>query len=274
MTCNRAVFLSLAIIVFLLLWWCIPVAIAHYFGNYTYAGAFGDIFGTVNALFSGLALFAVVGTLFLQLQELKSEREHRHRLEEDERTSIETAANTAKLQAVTSLASHYYRMMEDANANGNDDFASECRDETQTCIDRAVSLLGSMGERGFNNVRVLSRGQYAARRLNEIAEELQRKWDVVRQKDNTGVATKMFNEIFAKLQEWEASFETVSDKSKIMKAIDRLAIKPGDTYREYRREKSLKDWQNWMKDKSTHVASLLSAVRQFSEDHDDSSSKE
>lgn len=45
------------------------------YDNQTDRGAFGDMFGAVNALFSGLALAGVIYTIFLQSKELSLQRE-------------------------------------------------------------------------------------------------------------------------------------------------------------------------------------------------------
>lgn len=44
-------------------------------GAFSAAGTFGDAFGTINALFSGLALAAVAATLWLTQQQIELQRE-------------------------------------------------------------------------------------------------------------------------------------------------------------------------------------------------------
>ena len=57
-------------------WWATPYVIEKYFGIYNLEckGQFGDIFGSVNALFSGLAFFGVVYALYLQRKEIHAQK--------------------------------------------------------------------------------------------------------------------------------------------------------------------------------------------------------
>lgn len=57
-------------------------------------GTFGDMFGSVNALFSGLALAGIILTILLQRKELKLQREELR----DTRIEFETQNETLKLQ--------------------------------------------------------------------------------------------------------------------------------------------------------------------------------
>lgn len=57
-------------------------------------GTFGDMFGSVNALFSGLALAGIILTILLQRKELKLQREELR----ETRTEFETQNETLKLQ--------------------------------------------------------------------------------------------------------------------------------------------------------------------------------
>lgn len=60
----------------------------------TQRGTFGDMFGSVNALFSGLALAGIVLTILLQRKELKLQREELR----DTRKEFETQNETLKIQ--------------------------------------------------------------------------------------------------------------------------------------------------------------------------------
>jgi hypothetical protein len=53
----------------------VGLAVYLFFGKWNEAGVFGDAFGAVNALFSGLALAGVIVAIFLQRIELRYQRE-------------------------------------------------------------------------------------------------------------------------------------------------------------------------------------------------------
>lgn len=58
-----------------IIWIASASGIILFFGVPSTAGEFGDLFGAINALFSGLALACVIYTIFLQHKELKLQRE-------------------------------------------------------------------------------------------------------------------------------------------------------------------------------------------------------
>lgn len=69
---------ALAIIVVALvitLWTITPFAVRMLYPDITHQGQFGDLFGSVNALFSGLAFVGVIFAILLQREELKLQRQ-------------------------------------------------------------------------------------------------------------------------------------------------------------------------------------------------------
>ena len=70
---------SVRILIFLvvlvvLLWLGTPMVITHMIPDSAVQGQFGDLFGAVNALFSGLAFAGLFYTIYLQRQELALQR--------------------------------------------------------------------------------------------------------------------------------------------------------------------------------------------------------
>lgn len=84
-------------------------------------GQFGDMFGSVNSLFSGLAFGGVIYTIFLQRQELALQRREleltrtqlaraadaQEKSEKALTLQVETLQRTAQLNALSSLIEHY-----------------------------------------------------------------------------------------------------------------------------------------------------------------------
>ena len=73
MTANKRntqidVILVLAFVIVVVFWLATPFLVEHFVGTQGFArqGQFGDLFGSINALFSGLAFFGVVAALSLQ----------------------------------------------------------------------------------------------------------------------------------------------------------------------------------------------------------------
>ena len=94
------------------------------------SGQFGDMFGGLNALFSGLAFLGVVYAIFLQREELGLQRKEleltREELkrtakaqEKSERALSKQAASlkiTAKLNGLSSILQHYNTLIELTNS--------------------------------------------------------------------------------------------------------------------------------------------------------------
>jgi hypothetical protein len=66
-------FIKIAI-AFLILSVIFPFSVNYFFNNWQNSGTFGDTFGALNALFSGLALAGVIVTILIQRSELKHQR--------------------------------------------------------------------------------------------------------------------------------------------------------------------------------------------------------
>lgn len=62
-------------IIVLSVWILSGSIIYFYFSDWQNRGAFGDMFGAINALFSGFAFLGVIITIFLQKKELEYQRE-------------------------------------------------------------------------------------------------------------------------------------------------------------------------------------------------------
>ena len=67
--------LLLLFAVILLIWIVSGFGTYHFFITWDERGTFGDMFGAINALFSGLAFAGVIYAIFLQRKELELQRE-------------------------------------------------------------------------------------------------------------------------------------------------------------------------------------------------------
>lgn len=99
----------------------------------TIRGTFGDMFGGVNALFSGLAFCGIIITILLQSSELKLQREeireNRAELERTTKVQIEQGKSlnrqaenlkiSAKLSALNTLVNYYTEKAKISNSSDN-----------------------------------------------------------------------------------------------------------------------------------------------------------
>jgi hypothetical protein len=63
--------IMVASLILLVFWWCIPWASRFLTASIAEAGQFGDSFGSVNALFTGLAFLGALFAIYLQIDERK-----------------------------------------------------------------------------------------------------------------------------------------------------------------------------------------------------------
>lgn len=73
-----------------LIWAISIIPLMYIYPNLPERGTFGDSFGLVNSLFSGLALAGIIYTIFLQKKELKLQREELHETREEFKIQNET----------------------------------------------------------------------------------------------------------------------------------------------------------------------------------------
>lgn len=92
------ILLSVGVVgLFALSWWWL----AYYINNTTEQGLFGDQFGAVNALFSGLAFAGLIFTIILQKKELALQREELTQTREElkgQKEQLEEQNKTLKIQ--------------------------------------------------------------------------------------------------------------------------------------------------------------------------------
>jgi hypothetical protein len=121
-------FILLAIAIFL--FQCaVGVAMLLLIPDWTHRGTFGDMFGAVNALFSGLAFAGIIYTITLQRQELSLQREElaltRNELartavaQEKSELALAAQAQAATVSARLSAANYLYSEAEKTIASIN-----------------------------------------------------------------------------------------------------------------------------------------------------------
>lgn len=83
----------------LLVTWLVP--------TWSDRGTFGDMFGAVNSLFSGLAFAGVIYTILLQQQELSLQREEMRLARQEARRIADSSSMTAEIAALAEIIKYY-----------------------------------------------------------------------------------------------------------------------------------------------------------------------
>ena len=103
---KKIISLSIGFLLILIVWIAFPYALKCYFDQFHSAadwqklGTFGDSFGALNTLFSGLALSGLAVSILLQISELKKLQSK----EVDTAAQVAAQSNTLRITALL----HYY----------------------------------------------------------------------------------------------------------------------------------------------------------------------
>lgn len=116
------------------------------FDKWSARGTFGDMFGAVNSLFSGLALAGIVYAIFLQRRDLKIQRDDLELTRKElERSADAQEYSTQILKRQLEVMSQEYEFMINKEEKESEPFF--------------ISEGGQIGrEKGINNVRVINTG--------------------------------------------------------------------------------------------------------------------
>ena len=107
----------ITLFVVLALWFSTPFIVKHYFSVIAERGQFGDIFGSINALFSGLAFSGLIYTIFLQREEISKLEKSQKESEKILKAQAFSLEQSAKLSAISILYNHYSIELESFPAN-------------------------------------------------------------------------------------------------------------------------------------------------------------
>lgn len=133
-------YLLIAAVVVIALWIATPFVVSWHMGKAPLTpGEFGDMFGTTNALFSGLALIGIVAAILLQQQELKQSTTELRNSARALTRQVELAADTARIQTLPILISVQKTRVETCGGNDFEHFAKREFNEAWI-LDRIVAM--------------------------------------------------------------------------------------------------------------------------------------
>ncbi|MBI9084695.1 MAG: hypothetical protein JEZ11_13955 [Desulfobacterales bacterium] len=110
---RRIKIIFICAIIFVILSW---FACYWYLVGNEFRGTFGDMFGTINALFSGLAFAGVIYTILLQTQELKYQREDNAMTREQLKRSAQAQEESMNIYAQQADAAYWAAKLSGLNS--------------------------------------------------------------------------------------------------------------------------------------------------------------
>lgn len=151
----KYIFNSFAVLVGLTfaVWFFSGLAIIYFIDDWGDRGTFGDLFGAVNALFSGLAFAGLLYSLFenkkqimaqqeellLNRQELLKARKIQEKTEKAIEAQVSQMKNTARLSGLNTLVNYFTAKINDAKSTDEEiKHAIEKRREAIREIDRLI----------------------------------------------------------------------------------------------------------------------------------------
>ena len=131
------------------LWGLSALVIGWVLDDWTVRGTFGDLFGAVNALFSGLAFAGLIYTIVLQRREIEANREEIKKTNKAQKHTqrvmdgqLEQMQHTTRLTALNSLMDYFNRQIADPSSSEEKVArAREKRRETVAEIDHMINRI-------------------------------------------------------------------------------------------------------------------------------------
>jgi hypothetical protein len=142
---------------FVVLIWLLSGLIIYFSAsNWGDRGAIGDLFGAVNALFSGLAFAALIYTIILQREEIRLNRSEIELNRKELKKSVTVQQNsqkalreqvtqthlTAKINAMSTVINYYNTQV--ANVNNSPELIEKARTKRRDLIKQMDDLIDGM----------------------------------------------------------------------------------------------------------------------------------
>lgn len=150
--------LTKMIVLVLIIWVLSTVLILFGLDNWSERGTFGDLFGAVNALFSGLAFAGLIYTIVLQKQDLELQRNeislNRTELKKTAKAQqnsekalieqVEQMKVASKLNALKTLIDYYNLQI--ANPNNSPEIILKAKEKRKVTIREIDILIDRIGD--------------------------------------------------------------------------------------------------------------------------------
>ncbi len=149
------------IVLVILIWIVSTIVILLSLDNWSDRGTFGDLFGAVNALFSGLAFAGLIYTIYLQKQDLIIQRReielNRNELKKAAKAQqhsekalvdqVEQMKISAKLNALNTLINYYNTQI--SNSNNSEEIITKAKLKRRETIFEIDALIDRVSDTEF-----------------------------------------------------------------------------------------------------------------------------
>jgi len=140
----------------IIIWLLSGIGIYYFTTNWSDRGTIGDMFGAVNALFSGLAFAALIYTIILQREEIQSNRSEIKLNRKELKRSVTAQDSsqqalkeqviqthlTAKINAMSTIINYYNTQI--ANVNNSAELIEKAKQKRRMMINEMDKLIDGM----------------------------------------------------------------------------------------------------------------------------------
>ena len=154
--------LAILIIVVVIIWIASALFIIYGLDNWSDRGTFGDLFGAVNGLFSGLAFAGLIYTIVLQKRDLEMQRNeiklNRSELKKSAKAQemsekalteqVEQMKITSKLNALNTIINYYNLQI--SSTNHSEEIILKFREKRREAIKEIDVLINRVGDDEFD----------------------------------------------------------------------------------------------------------------------------
>lgn len=155
---NNTRFFILSLVAVVVLWAISAIIIYFYGHSWSERGTIGDMFGAVNALFSGLAFAGLLFTIMLQRQDIDIQREEmminrkeleksvevQHLSQQALTAQVEQMHLTARLNAMNTVINYYNIVI--ANPNAPAEVVEKARQKRREIIKKIDSMIDDLDD--------------------------------------------------------------------------------------------------------------------------------
>lgn len=155
---SKVGLLTKLILLVIIIWFLSTILIIFGLDNWSDRGTFGDLYGAVNALFSGLAFAGLIYTIVLQKRDLELQRNeialNRAELKKTSKAQqnsekalieqVEQMKVASKLNALKTLIDYYNIQI--ANPNNPSDIILKAKEKRRATIKEIDSLIDRIGD--------------------------------------------------------------------------------------------------------------------------------
>lgn len=149
----------LSMLVFVIIIWVLSGVIIYYLGsNWTDRGTIGDMFGAVNALFSGFAFAALIYTIILQREEIGINRTEIELNRNELKKSADAQQNsqkalkeqviqthlTAKINAISTIINYYNTQI--INLSNSPEVIDKAKEKRRMLIKQLDELIDGLND--------------------------------------------------------------------------------------------------------------------------------